>query len=71
MLPKAFSKSMKSRRPGICFVFILDDAFYEPDIFPDSSIFQKTRYTQLVIRSMEIEKQFAFDNNNLPFFRKK
>ena len=29
-------------------------------------------YTQLlVIRSMEIEKQFAFDNNNLASFRKK
>ena len=26
-------------------------------------------YTQLVIRSMEIEKQFAFDNNNLVSFR--
>ena len=42
---KAFSKSMKSRRPVICFVLacILDDAIYEPDIFPDSSIFQETR----------------------------
>ena len=28
-------------------------------------------YTQLVIRSMEIEKQIAFDNNNLASFRKK
>ena len=28
-------------------------------------------YTQLVIRSMEIEKQIAFDNNNLGSFRKK
>ena len=38
MLSKAFSKSMKSRRP-----YILDDAIYEPDIFPNSSIFQETR----------------------------
>ena len=28
-------------------------------------------YTQLVIRSMEIEKQIVFDNNNLASFRKK
>ena len=28
-------------------------------------------YTHLVIRSMEIEKQIAFDNNNLASFRKK
>ena len=28
-------------------------------------------YTQLVIRSMEIEKQIAFDNNNLASFRRK
>ena len=28
-------------------------------------------YTQLVICSMEIEKQIAFDNNNLASFRKK
>ena len=28
-------------------------------------------YTQLVIRSMEIEKQIAFDNNNLASLRKK
>ena len=28
-------------------------------------------YTQLVIRSMEIEKQIAFDNNNLASFGKK
>ena len=28
-------------------------------------------YTQLVIRSTEIEKQIAFDNNNLASFRKK
>ena len=28
-------------------------------------------YDQLVIRSMEIEKQIAFDNNNLASFRKK
>ena len=28
-------------------------------------------YTQLVIRSMEIEKQIAFDKNNLASFRKK
>ena len=28
-------------------------------------------YTQLVIRSMEIEKQIPFDNNNLASFRKK
>ena len=28
-------------------------------------------YTQLVIRSMEIEKQIAFDNSNLASFRKK
>ena len=28
-------------------------------------------YTQLVIRSMEIENQIAFDNNNLASFRKK
>ena len=27
-------------------------------------------YTQLVKRSMEIEKQIAFDNNNLASFRK-
>ena len=27
--------------------------------------------TQLIIRSMEIEKQIAFDNNNLASFRKK
>ena len=57
-------------RNSFC-IFILDNAFYEPAIFHDSSIFQKTRYTQLVIRSMEIEKQIAFDNNNVAFFRKK
>ena len=28
-------------------------------------------YTQLVIHSMEIEKQIAFDNNNLASFGKK
>ena len=28
-------------------------------------------YNQLVIRSMEIEKQIAFDNNNLASFWKK
>ena len=28
-------------------------------------------YTQLVIRSMEIESQIAFDSNNLSFFREK
>ena len=28
-------------------------------------------YAQLVIRSMEIEKQIAFDNNNLASFRNK
>ena len=27
-------------------------------------------YTQLVIRSLEIEKQIAFDNNNLASFTK-
>ena len=28
-------------------------------------------YTQLVIRSIEIKKQIAFDNNNLASFSKK
>ena len=37
MLSKDFSKSMKSRRPGI-----LDDAIYDPNIFSDSSVSQKT-----------------------------
>ena len=45
MLSKAFSKSMKSRRPGICFVLplLLDNAIYEPDIFSDGSIIRETR----------------------------